>query len=474
MDVPRTPAVLAVTHFASAALGDARRSKRLVRLAEKIFKHPGGSLPDKLPKRADLVAFYRLMDCPKVTHRSVIGPHLQHTREAIAACGGVVLLIHDDTELDYSTHLSLEEDLGSVGNGGRGYICHNTLAVTEDRCVLGLVEQILHKRRDVPKRESPQSKRDHPARQSLPGYPPAGRAGCESTNDLQQDGRLLIDVADRASDTFEFLEYEQTHGRHHVIRVAKDRNLAGEDHVGDDRIHHKLFELTRDLPSLGEQQVQVASTTKKKGEARVATVRLASAPVSIARPHFCRGHCTLESIDAFVIHVCEVNPPQGVQPIEWLLLTNLPCGSLQQAQRCVGWYECRPIIEDYHKGMKTGCGIELPQMETIERLEPTIAILSVVAGVLFQLRQLARHKSHCDRPARTIVPARWVELLSLNHFGAKRDLSVKEFCLLLAALGGHQNRKGDGLPGWLTLWRGWTAFHLILQGATLAKGWRYV
>jgi hypothetical protein len=281
-------------------------------------------------------------------------------------------------------------------------------------------------------------------------------------------------VADRGSDTFEFLEYEQTHGRHHVIRVARDRNLAGEDHVGDDRIYHKLFELTRDLPSLGEQQVQVASTTKKKGKGRLATVRLAASRVSIQRPHFARGHCTLESIEAFVIHVCEVNPPPGSQPIEWLLLTNLPCGSLQQAQRCVGWYECRPIIEDYHKGMKTGCGIELPQMETIDRLEPTIAILSVVAAVLFQLRELARHKKHCDRPARSIVPLRWVELLSLNHHGEKRELSVKEFCLLLAALGGHQNRKGDGLPGWLTLWRGWSAFHFILQGAELAKERRYV
>lgn len=471
MDVPRTPSALALTHFAAAGLGDVRRSNRLVRLAERIFKHPGGSLPAKLPRRADLVAFYRLMDCPRVTHRSIIQPHLEHTRAAIAACDGVVLLIHDDTELDYTTHRSLEKDLGSIGNGGgRGYICHNTLAVTEDRCVLGLAEQILHRRREVPKGESPTSKRDHPDRQSR-----LWPRGCDSTNDLKQpDGGLLIDIADRASDTFEFLEYEQTRGRRYVIRVAKDRNLSGEDHVGEDRIHQKLFELTRDLPTLGEQQVRVASSTKKKGKARVATVRLAAAPVLIARPHFARGHSALESVDAFVIHACETNPPAGAEPIEWLLLTNVPCESLEPARRCVNWYECRPIIEDYHKGMKTGCGIELPQMETTDRLEPTIALLSVVAAVLLQLRELARHKTHGDRSAGTIVPQRWVQLLSLDRYGEKRDLSVREFCLLLAALGGHQNRKGDGLPGWLTLWRGWTAFHLILQGAALASRQRCV
>lgn len=305
-----------------------------------------------------------------------------------------------------------------------------------------------------------------------------------ATNDLTPDaaprgngggGGMLIDVTDRGGDTFEFLEYEQAHGRHYCIRVARDRNLSGPDHVGDDRIHQKLFEFTRDLPSLGEQQVQIASSTKKKGHARTATVRLAASRVSIKRPHFARGNGTLESIDTFVIHVREVNPPHGVEPIEWLLLSDVPCdGSLESARRCVSWYECRPIVEDYHKGMKTGCGIELPQMETIDRLEPTIAVLSVVAAVLLQLRELARHKTHCDRPARTIVPARWVHLLSLDRYGQPRDLSVKEFCLLLAALGGHQNRKRDGPPGWLTLWRGWTAFHLMLHGAELAHGRRCV
>jgi hypothetical protein len=471
MEVPHTPVGLAKTHFGSADLGDARRTRRLMHSAEQIFKHPGGSLPDKLTNRADLVGFYRLMDCPSVTHGSVIGPHLQHTRELIAACAGVVLLIHDDTELDYTTHLSLEDDLGSIGNGGgRGYICHNTLAVTEDREVLGLAEQILHQRREVPRHESPQAKRDHPQRQSL-----LWLRGCDSTNDLKQPaGGMSVDIADRSSDTFEYLEYEQRHERSYVIRVAKNRGLSGDDHVGDDRIHHQLFELARDLPSLGERQVPVAASPRKKGKARVATVRLAASPVRIERPAGCRGHATLEWIEAFVIHVREMNPPADTPPLEWLLLTNVPCQSLPQTQRCVSWYECRPIIEDYHKGLKTGCGIELPQMETLDRLEPTIAVLSVVAAVLLQLRELARHRRHADRPADAIVPRRWVQLLSLNRYGEKRDLTVKEFCLLLAALGGHQNRKGDGMPGWLTLWRGWTNFHLILQGASLAWGRRCV
>jgi len=66
-----------------------------------------------------------------------------------------------------------------------------------------------------------------------------------------------VDVADRGADTFEFLDHEQRNGRHYVIRSSKDRSLAGEDHVGADRIYQHLHEYARDLPVLCERQVQV-------------------------------------------------------------------------------------------------------------------------------------------------------------------------------------------------------------------------
>jgi hypothetical protein len=490
MEVPLETSVLALAHFGAVALGDVRRGRRLAALAEQMLKHPGGSLPQKLPQRADLVAFYRLMDRPEVTHRAVIAPHLLHTRQAIAAAAGVVLLIHDDTELDYTSHETLHEQLGTIGNGShRGYICHNSLAVSEDRTVLGLAEQILHRRRKVPRHESLAAKRQHPQRESR-----LWLAGCESTNDLVDAATgLIVDIADRAADSFEFLEYEHTHRRHYVIRVARNRQLAGEDHVGDDRIYQKLFELCGDLPSLGEKSVAVASSTRKNAKARTARVRLAGDRVTLQRPSQCRGQVSLQSIETFVIDVREIDPPPGTQPLHWMLLSNQPLStqplsnqplstqplsdpealrrSVERCvERCVDWYECRPIIEDYHKGQKTGCGIELPQMEDVSRLEPTIAVLSVVAVVLLGLRQMGRDPRHADQPATRIVPQRWVQLLSLNRYGQIRELSIRDFSLLLAGLGGHQNRKHDGPPGWLTLWRGWTAFHLMLKGACLAWG----
>ena len=39
------------------------------------------------------------------------------------------------------------------------------------------------------------------------------------------------------------------------------------------------------------------------------------------------------------------------------------------------------------------------------------------------------------------------------------QMTVYEFLYALARLGGHQNRKCDGPPGWIVLWRGWAQLH---------------
>src|SRR5205807_9508966 len=118
-------------NFGSIDLGDPRRRARLIRAADDMCRHPGGTLPDKLSRPADLRAFYRLMNRKQVTHEVLLRAHADATRRRIAAPGaGVVLVLHDATELDYTSKKSLEGQLGQIGQGThRGYICHNSLAV---------------------------------------------------------------------------------------------------------------------------------------------------------------------------------------------------------------------------------------------------------------------------------------------------------------------------------------------------------
>ena len=44
-------------NFGGIKLGDSHRTDRLVRSADSMCRHPGGTLPDKFPKPADLRIF---------------------------------------------------------------------------------------------------------------------------------------------------------------------------------------------------------------------------------------------------------------------------------------------------------------------------------------------------------------------------------------------------------------------------------
>jgi hypothetical protein len=222
---------------------------------------------------------------------------------------------------------------------------------------------------------------------------------------------------------------------------------------------------------------RVEKSPKKKGkkqvrerQARKAIVHVAAAPVRIRPPGKKSGEYANEPLPMWVVRVWEPNPPQGQEPLEWFLLTNEPVHGFEDARRVVGWYECRWIIEEYHKALKTGCGIENPQFTTEARLQPAIALLSVVALTLLSLRDAARRPDAKQRPATDLISEDYVEVLSIwRHHRACPEWSVHEFFLALGRLGGHQNRKRDGAPGWLVLWRGWTTLQAMLEGAQAMK-----
>jgi len=461
-------------HFGSARLGDARRTRRLVRIADLILRHPGGSLPQKMSSWSELMGLYRLVEADPVTHAAVIESHCRRTAALAEQVGGVVLRLHDTTELDYTHVPALSDQLGPVGDGsGRGYLCHNSLAVTPQREVLGLCSQKLHKRREVPEDETARQKREHPQRESR-----LWPLGVSASGDALRSGQW-VEIADRGADTFEFLDTLHRNSCRYVIRCARNRALAGGDHVAVDRIHHYLLDYTRDLPTLGTRTIEVKrqqkTRRKPKRNARTATVRLAAGPVTLKAPHQACGEQGDQPLDLWVVHVMEVHPPAGEPGLEWILLTNVPVETFEQAKERVDWYGCRPLVEELHKGMKTGCSIEQMQFEHADRLEPMIGLLSVVAAVLLQLRQSARTRDADIRPATDLLPPLFVAVLAgWRYKDPKRPMSVLEFTMALARLGGHLNRKSDGFPGWLTLWRGWEALRLMILGAQAISGKRCV
>src|SRR3954454_6093747 len=116
----------AETQFGTADLGDGRRTHRLVSTMAAIARAPDESLPRQLGSLANTKAGYRLFDCGAVTRKAVMDPHVAQCH-AEAARHPIVLMVHDDTILDFSPHRTLK-GAGRVGNDrGPGFLAHSWL-----------------------------------------------------------------------------------------------------------------------------------------------------------------------------------------------------------------------------------------------------------------------------------------------------------------------------------------------------------
>jgi len=371
---------------------------------------------------------------------------------------GVVLIVHDTTELDY-TGITTLQAIGQIGNGShRGYLCHNSLAIDPGtREVLGLPNQILFCRPKVEKGETRDECRQRATRASR-----LWKQGSEAIGPAPE-GHLWVDVCDRGGDLMEYLDHKDGPWQAYVVRSKHNRWVEIEQ--AGQAVRCKLHGLARSLPELGRRWIETSTHPGKP--ARTVLVAITSGPVTLLPPRQPRGEYRGVPLKARVIHVREINPPPGVEPVEWILLTNVPARSFEEGGERVDWYARRWIIEEYHKAQKTGCSIEDLRFTSEQRLEPVIALLSVVALSLLQLRGASRREDAKTRPAIEVVPNVQVAVLSGWRFGVVRmDLTVHEFYYALARLGGHQNRRHDHPPGWIVLWRGWTKLQSMVDGAT--------
>jgi hypothetical protein len=429
----------------------------LVKVADLIHRHPGGTLPHKLHAPKDYKAMDRLMNRPEVTHAAVLQPHCERTLTLLRQRDRPMLILHDTTELDYSGLNSIT-DLGSIGgNLGRGYLCHNSL-VLDPQChqVLGLAHQILHCRELVGRKEGVKAKRDRKGRESRLWTRALTAVGPAPA------GRLWVHVADRGADTFEHLARHVQEGSSFVIRsLGKRRIQLGHDGLGKRKT---LRDYALSVPLFGCKEVVIGA--RQNSSQRKTMVSVGWAPVLVQPPHVRRGDYVKRPLPLWLVVVREPKPPKGREALAWILLTNVPVTSEIDAWERTRWYECRWVIEEYHKAQKTGCAIEDLQFTSSQALQPMIAMLSVVAVTLLNLREASRNQETAHRPATEYVDSRYVAVLSAWRYGRVRlEATVHEFFLALARLGGHQNRKSDHRPGWVVLWRGWMDLQKMLDGA---------
>jgi len=147
--------------------------------------------------------------------------------------------------------------------------------------------------------------------------------------------------------------------------------------------------------------------------------------------------------------------------LEWLLVTNLPVESEEDAARVIHIYQQRWLIEDYHKVIKTGFRIENSQLKQSSRILALFGMVGVMATQLLAL------KEHCHlaptQPVEEGIPKRWITLVE-RVLNVKLE-TVRDFWRCSAPLGGFIGRKSDGEPGWQTIWKGYRRLQDMIMGA---------
>jgi hypothetical protein len=107
----------AAYEFAEADLGDARRTQRLIDLAETLGQRPTASLPEACGDAATLTAAYRFFDNDDIPAEAILTSHVQATDTRLRE-QPLVLAVQDTVYLDW-THHPATEGLGPLAQAHR-------------------------------------------------------------------------------------------------------------------------------------------------------------------------------------------------------------------------------------------------------------------------------------------------------------------------------------------------------------------
>jgi hypothetical protein len=477
MSVMLVPQTWARREFSQADLGDSRRTERLVKYAAAAAADPSSSIPRQCGHWKDTKAAYRLFDMPQVSFDAVAQPHWQSTCQRAAACQ-TVLLVNDTTTLSFDHHPATT-GLGPTTHRGRGLglLMHSTLAVDVSAGaeasppVLGMAcQQTWVRPAKPPSAVNRNQQKKKGKRNQVPESAKWARS-IEAVGPLPQT--RLVHAADAESDCWEALEACRQQQQGFVIRVCQDRNvIAGHGAAEAVGSPLSLLELARKAQPLGGKRLWVRSRPNR--EPRWAKLLVSATSLTVLaprnwpdKPHR-KGHPRPRPLACWCVRVWEIQTPKGEQPIEWVLLSDEPAEDLESALRVAFWYSCRWLVEEYHKCLKTGCRMEERQLEDVDRLEPLLGVLSIVAVRLLQLKHQA--KSDPQAPAESVVPRQYVQTLAAwLKLSKPEQITARQFWREVAKMGGFLGRRGDGDPGWLTLWRGWQQLETLTIGMQLAR-----
>ena len=440
--------------FDTVNFGDKRLNDHVVKLATRLGEDPTESIPSACQGWHEAKGAYRFFNNDKVSAEKILIPHIKETYKRMAL-EKRVLLLQDTTELDYSGHHK-KSGIGYLNSAThKGLLEHPLYAITEERLPLGLVSMNWWKR-DILGQIVPHENRAIEERETfrwLEHY----RKGTHLAQEMP-DTHFVV-IGDRESDIYELLmeaaEAKQTGKPVADLLVRSSHNRLVKTRDGK---LGKLRETVSNSPLLGTLEFALQSRSVAESRWVTQDVRAMQLTVRVTQR---RGQ--REKIRPFVInviHLKEKSPPEGVELVEWFLLTTIDvAGNFKKTCDVVKWYLARWEIELYFKTLKSGCTVEEIQLQAEHSFLSCLALYHVIAWQIMFLVRVARvHPELCC--TQFLTEDEWLTAyLLIKKKKPSGPPTIKEAIKLIAQVGGYLGRKSDGPPGLKTLWRGLSKLH---------------
>ena len=273
---------------------------------------------------------------------------------------------------------------------------------------------------------------------------------------------------DREGDSYRNICQMQYEGYHFIIRGLHDRRLLPKSH---------LMEFMADVPVMSVKTVKLNQRKESRFAkrmlvhpprvARTAQLSITASTLTIGKTHFCRSREFPSSLTLNVVQALERNPPKGEKPVEWTLLTSEPITNTKAVLSVIEYYRRRWFIEEFFKGLKTGCKIEQRQLITPRAWYNTLLLFLDVVTEILNLRVSSSQIINAKKPN----PFSKVQYQVLKKMAATHNLPCKtttDAMLIIAKMGGFIINNKNG-PGWITLSRGYKLLITLSKGYVLAK-----
>ncbi|GAC1353147.1 MAG: IS4 family transposase [Polyangiales bacterium] len=464
---------VAQREIAGVSLGDERLEKRLSTFMKGFASAPWLSIPEVSGSRAASEAMYRFMGNEQVKPELLREGHVRNT-VARAANEGVVLAISDTTHFEFGGD-SERVGLGKIAvEKSQGFFAHATIIVSADgaRRPLGLAAIHTWVRPELKRRKRKGGGRLSGDQLSRLDDRESSRWGAQviETNKRFEGTTEVIHVMDREGDFFTLLGQLVGDQNRFVIRASHDRVARVVECEGGEG-GEKMRVISKRAEGVAMRTVSISSRKAKPQpgrrfkarEQREVKLAFGAERIELRCPSYLKSQYAAW-IAVNLVRVWELDPPQDVEPVEWLLYTSEPIETPEQVATIVDHYRARWLIEEYFKALKQGCRMEERQLESYAALQRFLAICLPTAWQLLVMRELERATP--DAPASAVVSELQLEVLRECSSAKLSDKPpVREVVIAVAMLAGYLPRK-NRRPGWLLLGRG------LDRLLTLEQGWR--